>query len=248
MLLIKLLILCEQSKDRSTISFRTKSFQGDLWVEAGNVTRVAGFDPEHLKQALFEEALEVFIKKTPMGNAAETKLPISTLAVETAAYLHQSLETKTSFTSLEKPPTVGLFQETALEEKNGFLAIGSQGAKESESKNFALRKTINVDLKSINTKVNGEAHQKPAPLLLHFTLGVPEKKVMGRSQDCDIVVDAEDASRRHCELTFSGKFLTVKDLGSSNGTFLNSRVVIESNANPNDILHLGGTAYMIVIE
>jgi hypothetical protein len=247
MLLIKLLILCEQSKDRSTISFRTKNFQGDLAIESGNVIRVAGLDPDLLKQALFEEALEVFIKKTPDGISSETRLPISALAVETAAYLHESLENKTSFSSLVEKPRNGLFQETALVDKNGF-GIEPLMNPSVESKNLALRKTINVDLKSINLQGSGESQQKPQAILLHFKMGVPEKKTMGRSQDCEIVVNAGDASRKHCELTFTGKNLIVKDLGSSNGTFLNSRVVIESNASNNDILHLGSTAYMIVIE
>jgi len=248
MLLIKLLILCEQSKDRSTISFRTKNFQGDLCVEAGIVTRVAGLESVRLKEALFEETLEFYIKKTPEGIAEETQLSISGLTAETAAYLHRTLETKTTFASFDKPPSAGLFEEKALQEHNSFLALGSQAAKESESKNLALRKTINVDLKSINTKLSIDGQQKPAPIILHFTLGVPEKKVMGRSQDCEIMIDAEDASRRHCELNFSGNNLTIKDLGSSNGTFLNSRVVIESNAKSNDVLRVGTTDYMIVIE
>jgi len=43
---------------------------------------------------------------------------------------------------------------------------------------------------------------------------------IGRSQDCDIVLDFPTVSRRHAKLTCSGQEIEVKDIGSSTGTFV----------------------------
>jgi hypothetical protein len=44
---------------------------------------------------------------------------------------------------------------------------------------------------------------------------------VGRSVRCDIVVNDTRASRRHAQFVVSGRRLTVEDLGSANGTFVN---------------------------
>src|SRR5690606_1147987 len=153
------------------------------------------------------------------------------LAVETAAFLHESLENKTSFSSLAPPPEKALFSDTSLA-REGDLLVPASAPEALESKvsnSFALRKTINVDLKALSSQSSGGGREKQGtpPIELRFSKGSPEKKVMGRSPECEIVVDSADASRRHCMLTFDGTHLIVKDLASSNGTFLNNRVVIE---------------------
>lgn len=45
-------------------------------------------------------------------------------------------------------------------------------------------------------------------------------QVLGRGQDANIRLDDELVSRRHCEISFDGKNVTVTDLGSTNGTFV----------------------------
>lgn len=55
-----------------------------------------------------------------------------------------------------------------------------------------------------------------------------EEWVLGRSPDCDVVLDAAAVSRRHLILrNDSGRF-SVKDLGSRNGTYINGSRVQES--------------------
>jgi hypothetical protein len=47
--------------------------------------------------------------------------------------------------------------------------------------------------------------------------------VLGRSRDCDIVLDDPNVSRRHAEIRPSGGSWTVRDLGSTNGVKVNGR-------------------------
>jgi pSer/pThr/pTyr-binding forkhead associated (FHA) protein len=46
---------------------------------------------------------------------------------------------------------------------------------------------------------------------------------LGRHDDCVVRIKSSQVSRRHCELFDVGGKLTVRDLGSSNGTFVNGK-------------------------
>jgi pSer/pThr/pTyr-binding forkhead associated (FHA) protein len=48
---------------------------------------------------------------------------------------------------------------------------------------------------------------------------------VGRVVQCEIHVDDQAVSRRHCTLAVQGGALVVTDLESANGTFLNERPV-----------------------
>ena len=60
--------------------------------------------------------------------------------------------------------------------------------------------------------------------------------VLGRSRDCDVMVDDPNVSRRHAEVRPSGGSWTVRDLGSTNGIKINSRRVDGAQS-----LHAGDT-------
>jgi predicted component of type VI protein secretion system len=51
------------------------------------------------------------------------------------------------------------------------------------------------------------------------------KLLIGRADDCDVRPLGEEVSRRHCLLEMDGENLTVKDLGSRNGTTVNGTVI-----------------------
>ena len=53
------------------------------------------------------------------------------------------------------------------------------------------------------------------------TVVLNRRVVLGRSPDCDVVIDSPSVSRRHAELYWEGNLLSVRDLGSANGTYVN---------------------------
>jgi len=66
--------------------------------------------------------------------------------------------------------------------------------------------------------------------------------VVGRGEGCDLRLDDDTASRRHCELTLVGDRLTARDLGSRNGTFVNDEVLADTvDVRDGDVLRVGRT-------
>lgn len=63
---------------------------------------------------------------------------------------------------------------------------------------------------------------------------------IGRLSHNDIVIDDQSVSRSHATLIINGSDYSVRDMGSSNGTFINGmRINGLSNLNENDILKVG---------
>ncbi len=60
------------------------------------------------------------------------------------------------------------------------------------------------------------------------------KAVLGREAGCDITIPGTHLSRRHAELEIKGSRLKIRDLGSSNGTYVNDKRVMESDLKPGD--------------
>jgi eukaryotic-like serine/threonine-protein kinase len=63
----------------------------------------------------------------------------------------------------------------------------------------------------------------------HYTFKEPTKCVVGRAEDCLIQLpnnrEFQLVSRHHCELVLDPPGVRVCDLGSLNGTFINSRLI-----------------------
>lgn len=60
--------------------------------------------------------------------------------------------------------------------------------------------------------------------------------VIGRHESCDVTLDHEGVSRRHCEIVrvAEGGGHVLRDLGSSNGTYVRGRRIKTHSLNPND--------------
>jgi pSer/pThr/pTyr-binding forkhead associated (FHA) protein len=63
---------------------------------------------------------------------------------------------------------------------------------------------------------------------------------VGRQDDCQLRIKSSQVSRRHCELFEKKGLLLVKDLGSSNGTFVNGKKIQDQRVlEPGDELTIG---------
>jgi diguanylate cyclase (GGDEF)-like protein len=63
--------------------------------------------------------------------------------------------------------------------------------------------------------------------------------VIGRSSKADVQVDQESVSRNHCKLINTGKSLMLRDLGSTNGTYVNDELVDEYVLRDGDYIKIG---------
>lgn len=63
--------------------------------------------------------------------------------------------------------------------------------------------------------------------------------ILGRGSDAGIRLDDELVSRKHCSLTFDGMDVTVKDLGSTNGTFVDGSPVDSCKLEDHNRLQIG---------
>jgi pSer/pThr/pTyr-binding forkhead associated (FHA) protein len=72
-----------------------------------------------------------------------------------------------------------------------------------------------------------------------FRISAGTVKTVGRSNGAQFIVDAALVSRLHCQLTASGDHLEVKDLESTNGTFVNGKRVETALLRDGDTLSVG---------
>ncbi|MFI5461694.1 MAG: FHA domain-containing protein, partial [Isosphaerales bacterium] len=69
---------------------------------------------------------------------------------------------------------------------------------------------------------------------------------IGRHDDCVIRIKSSQVSRRHCEIFEVAGKLTIRDLGSSNGTFVNGkRVSGQQVLKPGDEVTVGAVALRV---
>ena len=69
---------------------------------------------------------------------------------------------------------------------------------------------------------------------------------LGRLKGCDVVLDDEAASRRHCTITGREDLCVVTDLQSANGTFLNEHRITTSDLVKGDKIRIGSTVIELI--
>ena len=84
-------------------------------------------------------------------------------------------------------------------------------------------------------------HARP-PFLESLTAG---RLLLGRSSACQLVFSDDTVSRRHAELRLMDGRWMLRDLGSSNGTWVNGRRVVEAEVGPGDEVALGHCSFRL---
>ncbi len=73
-------------------------------------------------------------------------------------------------------------------------------------------------------------------------------RTIGRSPRADFVVDSPLLSRVHCRVSAADGGLAVEDLQSTNGTYVNSKRIEQSQLRDGDRLRLGRLELTVAVE
>lgn len=71
---------------------------------------------------------------------------------------------------------------------------------------------------------------------------------IGRAEGCDLRVPLGEISRKHCTIVVSDNGLVIQDLGSSNGTFVNSKRIQQAQLSAGDSLRLGSLLFVVQLD
>lgn len=70
--------------------------------------------------------------------------------------------------------------------------------------------------------------------------------IIGRSQDCDVSLSVEGVSKKHFKITVNAKTCYIQDLGSSNGTFINGKLIKRISATNKDQIAIPNVIFQLV--
>ncbi len=74
-----------------------------------------------------------------------------------------------------------------------------------------------------------------------LTLEAGGRVTIGRAAECELRPPSGDASRRHAEIVGGKDGFTIRDLGSTNGTFVNGERIREHRLEPGDRIQIGSS-------
>src|SRR5688572_7127904 len=75
-----------------------------------------------------------------------------------------------------------------------------------------------------------------------------EMTVIGRRQDCDLMIPLGEISRKHCRIIKEADTLRIEDLGSSNGTYVNGKRVQEAVLSAGDTVQVGPVVFVLQVD
>ena len=128
------------------------------------------------------------------------------------------------------PVQVSLAQDDELE--TGIFRVRSEARAEVSSQPHGRPGepgSVNVDVRQPRLEVSGVAY----PLVRAVTR-------LGRGSDTDIRVEAPGTSRNHCEIVL-GQPVLVRDLNSTNGTFVNGERISQVEIADGTVIMIGST-------
>ena len=105
-----------------------------------------------------------------------------------------------------------------------------------------------------NSPQQGQTSHHGEPHLVNLTTGrtftlTPERVLIGRAVNCDIVLNDLNVSRTHAEIRReSTAAWSVADLGSTNGTLVNGRHIAEVMLNEGDRITTGTTTFLFTFR
>jgi pSer/pThr/pTyr-binding forkhead associated (FHA) protein len=98
-----------------------------------------------------------------------------------------------------------------------------------------------MDVRLVYFGANGQRRE------VHLHEGVVS---LGRAEECQLRIPAETVSRRHCQVEVSAKEIVLTDMGSSNGTLVNDKKVIDDDIilKAGDRITVGPATFTVQID
>lgn len=97
---------------------------------------------------------------------------------------------------------------------------------------------MDVQLKVLQGKPHGHS--------LRFSKG---EYIFGRGKECHLQPNSDWVSRQHCMMRVEDERVTLRDLGSTNGTLVNGQLVTEEREmRDGDVLQLGPMVLQVLIS
>ena len=81
-----------------------------------------------------------------------------------------------------------------------------------------------------------------------FPLKSDKQIIVGRSSELDMVLVEDMVSRKHAKIVVSGGKVTIEDLGSTNGTFVNGEKVKQARLKEGDRILIGTSILKLVVS
>ena len=72
--------------------------------------------------------------------------------------------------------------------------------------------------------------------------------IIGRAIECDFQIPLPAVSRKHCQITVRQDHISVRDLGSSTGTYVNDQRLQEADLEPGDKLAVGPVTFTVIVD
>lgn len=79
-------------------------------------------------------------------------------------------------------------------------------------------------------------------------IALKRQAIIGRQTDCNIRIPDNGISRHHCEVSVGEGSVTLRDLGSSNGTFVNRVKVTQAELGAGDLVAIGNLVFVVKID
>lgn len=74
------------------------------------------------------------------------------------------------------------------------------------------------------------------------------RTVIGRDVSCQVRIPKPDVSREHCEILVAPGRVAMRDLGSSNGSFVNGERVSEAQLSAGDMVGIGSCFFVVQVD
>ncbi len=117
------------------------------------------------------------------------------------------------------------------------LASSSMGSEDGEGKTQILKSDLVAQLVIENGQANVSAIDLDKDEIL-----------IGRGKECEVVINDKKASRKNTVIVRDGNHYIIRDLGSSNGTFVNGTKVQERKLEADDKIDVGDVRFRFVAK